>query len=333
MTVSNRLAYGGIALACVTAAGVGGYLAERQGTTTAAPAAVVASDARPVSAQPVEATDTVLTATPLAQPAVEAPAKPVETGTKPVAGPARSGSQNRRAKAPAAPRPIPAPRNTTPVREPPATTAVEAAPPPAAPPRTEPPPPAPVVEARAPEPPAVPERTLEELVVAADSVIGLQVETAVSSERARVEDRVEARVVRDLRVGSAAAVPAGSRVLGSVMVVERGGKFKERARLGIRFHTLVLADGTRLPITTETIYRQGDAPSNGSAAKIGGGAVAGAILGAIVGGAKGAAVGATAGAGGGTAVVMAGDRRAAEFAAGTELTARLLSPVTVTVEK
>ena len=116
-------------------------------------------------------------------------------------------------------------------------------------------------------------------------------------------------------------------------MVERGGKFKERARLGIRFHTLVLGDGSRLPITTDTIYRYGDAPGDGSAKKIGGGAVAGAILGAIIGGAKGAAVGATAGAGGGTAVVMSGDRSAAEFASGTEMTARILAPVTVTVDR
>ena len=67
--------------------------------------------------------------------------------------------------------------------------------------------------------------------------------------------------------------------------------------------------------------------------KIGGGAVAGAILGAIIGGAKGAAVGATAGAGGGTAMVMAGERSAAEFQSGAEVTARILSPVTVTVER
>ena len=173
----------------------------------------------------------------------------------------------------------------------------------------------------------------EELVVSADSVIGLQNESPLSSERARVEDRVEARVVRDVRVGDQVAVPAGSRALGSVMLVERGGKFKERARLGIRFHTLVLADGSRLPITTETIYRYGEPPGNSSTAKIGGGAVVGAILGAIVGGAKGAAVGATTGAGAGTAAVVAGDRSAAEFPVGTEVTARILSPVTVTVEK
>ena len=34
-----------------------------------------------------------------------------------------------------------------------------------------------------------------------------------------------------------------------------------------------------------TIYREGEAPGNGSAAKIGGGAIGGAILGAILGGA------------------------------------------------
>jgi hypothetical protein len=183
---------------------------------------------------------------------------------------------------------------------------------------------------RAPEPPA---RTYEELVVSADSVIGLQMESTLTSERARVEDRVEARVVRDVQVGGAVAIPAGSRAIGSVMVVERGGRLKERARLGVRFHTLVLADDTRLPMTTETIYRNGEAPGNASAAKIGGGAAAGAILGAIIGGAKGAAIGGTVGAGAGTASVMTSDRNAATFPVGTEVTARILSPVTVTIEK
>jgi hypothetical protein len=169
--------------------------------------------------------------------------------------------------------------------------------------------------------------------VSAESVIGLQMETAITTERARIEDRVEARVVRDVRVGGDVAIPAGSRALGSVMVVERGGKMKERARLGIRFHTLVLADGTQVPITSETIFRNGDAPGNASASKIGGGAVAGAILGAIIGGAKGAAIGGSAGAGAGTAAVMAGDRSVASFPAGAEVTARIVAPVTVTVEK
>jgi hypothetical protein len=164
-------------------------------------------------------------------------------------------------------------------------------------------------------------------------VIGVHLETALSSETAKVEDRVEARVVRDVRAGGIVAIPAGSRAIGSVTIVERGGKFKESARLGIRFHTLVLADGTRLPVSTETITRQGNTPGRGTTAKIGGGAVVGAILGAIAGGAKGAAIGAAAGGGAGTAAVAAGDRSVATFPAGTEVTAKILSPVTVTVEK
>jgi hypothetical protein len=182
--------------------------------------------------------------------------------------------------------------------------------------------------ARAPEPPA---KTVEELVVSADSVIGLQTENAISSDHARVEDTVNARVTRDVRVGDKVAIPAGTRAIGSVVQVDRGGKFKEQAKLGIRFHTLVLADGTRVPISTDTIYREGDAPT--SAQKIGGGAVIGTILGAIVGGGKGAMIGGAAGAGAGTAATMAGDRSTATFPPGTPMTVRILSPVTVTVEQ
>ena len=129
------------------------------------------------------------------------------------------------------------------------------------------------------------------------------------------------------------AVPSGARAIGSVILVERGGKIKERARLGVRFHTLVLADGTELPINTEAIYREGDSPAGESARKIGGAAAGGAILGALIGGKKGAVIGAATGAGGGTAVVMAGDRNAATLPSGTVVTIRLAAPVGVEVEK
>src|SRR5690606_12260152 len=143
---------------------------------------------------------------------------------------------------------------------------------------------------------------------------------------------VEARVSRDVRSGGQVVIPAGSRVLGSVSFVERGGKMKERARLGMRFHTLVLTDGTEVALQTETVYRDGPSPSNASAAKVGGGAVGGAILGAILGGGKGAAIGGAVGAAGGTAAVMAGGRRPAQFLEGSPVTVKVLSPVTVTVE-
>jgi hypothetical protein len=180
------------------------------------------------------------------------------------------------------------------------------------------------------EPPAP---TYEELVIAADSVIGLQLESPVTSERAQVEDSVVARVTREVRVGDRVAIPAGAKAYGEVTLVERGGKMRERARLGVRFNSVVLADGTRLPMSTETIYREGEPPGRESAAKIGGGAIGGAIIGGILGGAKGAAIGGSIGVGAGTAAVMAGDRNHATLSAGTPLTVRIEEPVVVTVEK
>lgn len=173
----------------------------------------------------------------------------------------------------------------------------------------------------------------EELVVPAESVLGLQVETALTSELAEVEDEVVARVTRDVRSGERVAIPSGSQAHGEVTLVERGGRLRERARLGIRFTTIVLPDGTRLPIETETILREGAAPGGESAAKIGGGAVGGAIIGGILGGARGAAIGGSVGAGAGTAAVLAGGRNAATLPTGTLMTVRLASPATVTVER
>jgi len=188
-----------------------------------------------------------------------------------------------------------------------------------------------VAEVRRPAEPVGPE--LIELVVAADSVIGLQLDSTISTERARVEDAVEAHVVRDVRVGDRVAIPAGAKVSGEVTVVDRGGRVKERARLGVRFTSIALPNGTRLPIQTETLYREGDSQAASSSAKIGGGAIGGAILGGIFGGAKGAAIGGSVGAGAGTAAVMAGGRNQATLTSGAAVTVRIEQPIVVTAEK
>jgi hypothetical protein len=337
--LSNRLAFAALAIACIGAAAGGGYLATRQNTVPTPASAQTTAATTPVAAQPAAA--------PVATPrdASAPPAKPVQeteavigdathrapaaapktSASKTVEPPARTASprENRAAASPIAHQePVAAIAVAPQPPAPPAPAIVESAP---LTPRTDERPAQEPV--RPPDPPA---RTFSELVVSSDSVIGLQTENRVSSETARVEDRVEARVTRDVKVGDHVAIPAGARALGSVMQVERGGKFKERARLGIRFHTLVLADGTRIPISTETIFREGDVPSSQS--KVGGAAVGGAILGAILGGAKGMAIGAGVGAGAGAATVAAGDRNAATLPAGTSMTVRILQPITVTTD-
>lgn len=273
--------------------------------------AIVADDPAPVTAPPT-------TAAPSAAPA----RRPTPARTAPVAAPREPNDRVSSAR----------PATTTPQYEPPPAPTYEprVATPPAldpAQPRERVPEPEPV---RAVEPP---QPEFEELVVSADSVVGLQVETSISSERARVEDEVTARVTRDVRVGDRVAIPAGSTAHGEVTLVERGGRLKERARLGIRFTSVVLADGTRVPLETETIYREGDPVAGESAAKIGGGAIGGAIIGGILGGAKGAMIGGSVGGGAGTAAVMAGGRNPATLPSGTPITVRVTKPATVTVEK
>ena len=173
----------------------------------------------------------------------------------------------------------------------------------------------------------------EELLIPADSVIGLQIDTFVTTDHAEVEDDVTARVTRDVTVARRVAIPAGSVVNGSVVLVERGGQLRGTARLGVRFHTVVLDDGGEVPIATETVYREGGSRGRDNAAKIGGGAVAGAILGAIFGGGRGAAIGGAAGAAGGTAAAAAGDAEAATLPAGATLTVRLSRPSSVSVPR
>jgi hypothetical protein len=178
-----------------------------------------------------------------------------------------------------------------------------------------------------------PARAWLEVAVPAESVIGLQLESTISTESARVEDPIGARVTRDVRVGGRVVIPAGTEAIGSVILVERGGRVKERARLGFRFNTLVFPDQSRVAISTDTIYREGESPGHKSSAKIGGAAIGGAIIGAILGGGKGAAIGSGIGAAGGAAAAMAGDRIPAVVTAGTAISVRTQEPFWVAIDK
>lgn len=349
--LSNRVTFGVIALvAMVGAAGAGAWFASRGAAPVGKPAAAAVTtppSTIPAVGGAVEATEAVMEDKDQSAPAsASAPGSAgSNSATADKSAPESSSATKDR------PASRPKPRTDRPVaskQKAPAPTAVQSAkdqhagnttdaqiPRPEAPPAPADAHPVDAdrasAEPVAPAPPPPPQ--FLEVTVPADSVIGLQIDNALSSETAHVEDRVSARVTRDVRADGRVAIPAGSRVLGSVSIVDRGGRLKEQARLGVRFHTVILADGTELPLQTETIVREGDSPAQASAAKIGGAAIGGAILGAILGGGKGAAIGGAVGGAGGTTAVMASDRRPAKIAAGAPVTVKVLSPVTVTVEK
>jgi hypothetical protein len=320
----NRAAIGALAVIGVVAAGGGAYLANRQADEQSLGA--VRESSAPAVAGSVTETENSIAPVPVTPaenlaPRPAAPAPPVTTrrdtaAPRPRTAPAPAPVERSR---PASQSPVYGSSVPNAPVDPPVSAAIE-------------PVDTTTVE-RAPYVPPVPQKQFEELVLPANSVIGLQIDNGITSERAKVEDEVRARVTRDVKVRDQVAIPAGARAEGSITLVDKGGRLKDQARLGIRFHTIVLADGTRLPINTETIYRDGESPTKESAAKIGGGAVGGAVLGAILGGKKGAIIGSTVGAGAGGAAVAASEPNAATLPAGSTVTVRMSSPATVTVEK
>ncbi len=304
----------------IAAAGIGGYVALRMNT------ADQRVNAPAVVASPAQAPEPAAAAT-----EASAPAKPAAVARAVASRAARKpGTASRRAAAAAKP------------------TVREAAPAPSRLPVAPPPPPPSslpaIVSTSAQDTssllryspgdlPTVPPARFDELTVKADSVVGIRLDSTVSTETARVEDKVTARVARDVTVNGRTAISAGARLEGVVTLADRGGRFKGQSRLGVRFLTLILPDNTRVPIQTETIFREGESPTSEAASKVGASAVVGTILGAIIGGHKGAAIGATAGAAGGTAAVMTDSPNDVAIEAGTSLTVRLTAPVVLSIER
>ncbi len=345
----NKLVFAGLSVGCLAAAAGGSYMAVRQNQAAVSSETRQSSDSResgalsPVSpdspAKPVTESEGVIAPEPTKPARPEAP--PVRRESAVSKAPTTASRAAARPVEPAPTRPS-APNNaretSVVARSGQANESTASAPAsssgsmwetrpsiqPSAPEYKEPEPPA---------PPAPPAPEFVDLTVPSDAVLGLQIERTVSSELARVEDKVDARVTRDLRVADRIAIPAGSTVRGSVTEVERGGRMKGKARLAIRFHTIVLADGTQVALKTDPVVREGQSPGGESAAKVGGAAIGGAILGAILGGGKGAAIGGAVGAGAGTAAAMTNDRNPATLTAGTTVTVRMQAPVTVTVQK
>ena len=342
----NKLVFAGLAVGCLAAAAGGSYLAVRQNQSAAA---ITSEQLGPAASAPIAPTapsaPAVTESEGVISPEPAKPARPELTPAAPVRRtPTMSSaptSSSRAASRPSSPSTRDSARETSTIAR---SGQTSEAPAPSAPapttsgsmwenrPSVQPSTP----EYKEPEPPAPPPPPAPEFVdltVPSDAVLGLQIERTVSSELARVEDKVEARVTRDVRVSDRIAIPAGSTVRGSVTEVDKGGRMKGRARLAIRFHTIVLADGTQVALKTDPVVREGQSPGGESAAKVGGAAIGGAILGAILGGGKGAAIGGAVGAGAGTAAAMTNDRSPATLTAGTTVTVRMQAPVTVTVQK
>ncbi len=144
----------------------------------------------------------------------------------------------------------------------------------------------------------------EPIVLAAGTVLPIRLGETLASDKSQPEQKVLAELAEDVRAGDRVVLPAGSEVVGHVVIAQQSGRVKGRARLVVGFDAVrahgksYAIEAARWDVTAES--------SKGRDAKIAGGAAAaGAIIGAIAGGGKGALKGGLiGGAAGGAAVLV-----------------------------
>jgi hypothetical protein len=157
------------------------------------------------------------------------------------------------------------------------------------------------------------------IVVPAGTRLAIEVVANVNTKHVAVGSPVEGRLVSDLIVDGRRAAKTGAAVQGTVtQSVSGSNKIGGTPTLGIRFDTLVAADGGTKTINA-AYSQQGASETGKDTAKIVGTAAAGAIIGHQVNHKNGSVVGGVLGAGAGTAAAKktGGD---VKILAGTVLT-------------
>jgi hypothetical protein len=156
------------------------------------------------------------------------------------------------------------------------------------------------------------------VTIPAGSELDVRLETALTSDTAKVEDAVEATTMVDLYRGDDLVVPAGSRITGYVSSVERASRTDRKGSLTIQF-TRLFVDGRSRDVRAHVTHALESEGIKGEIPRIGAGAGVGAIIGGILGGVKGAIAGVLIGGGG---VMVATEGKDVHLPEGTVLRVR-----------
>ncbi|MEX2262990.1 MAG: hypothetical protein WD696_13625 [Bryobacteraceae bacterium] len=202
----------------------------------------------------------------------------------------------------------------TPVEEP--RSAPSAAPGATLPPSSTP------LQAKKPMPPPVPRMTLEQ-----GAKLAVRTTTTLSSKTSQTGETFTATLEEPIVEGATVFAPKGSKVEGTVVESDQGGRVKGVAGISVRLARLYLPNGSVVDLQTSPVARRARTTKKKDATKVGVGAGIGAAIGAIAGGGRGAAVGAAVGGGAGTGAVLATRGDAAVIPAESILTFTLAEPV------
>jgi len=155
--------------------------------------------------------------------------------------------------------------------------------------------------------------------VPAGTHLTVRVGSELSSGTAKVGQKFDASLSRDLVVDGKTLAKAGTPVKGKVTYVKSSGRLHEPGELTLRLTSIEL-NGKMTPISTSSYHAKGKSHTKSNATKIGGGAAAGALIGGLAGGGKGALIGTAVGAGAGTGVAAATGKEEAVVPPETALT-------------
>ena len=166
-------------------------------------------------------------------------------------------------------------------------------------------------------------QTRGRLEIPSGSEVDVRLVTALTSDTAQVEDRVEATTMIDLYAGNDLLVPAGSVMTGWVTSVDRASRTDRKGSMTVEFNRLRVNNRNYdiKGYVTQALESEG---IKGEAGRIGAGSAVGAIIGGILGGVKGAVAGILIGGGG---VIAATEGKDVHLPEGTVLRVRFDSPV------
>jgi hypothetical protein len=176
--------------------------------------------------------------------------------------------------------------------------------------------------------PVLEEPTSRVWTVPVGTEIDVRMQTPLTSETAKVEDRFEATTVLDFTMGRDVVIPAGSTVRGFVSSVRAAGRLDRKGSLTLSFDELRI--GNEVYRLRASVQKALDPKVAEDATRIGAGAAVGAIIGGILGGGKGALAGILIGGGGTIAATEGSD---VNLPAGTILRLRIDQPIEIIVPK
>ncbi|MGO8986085.1 MAG: BON domain-containing protein [Terriglobales bacterium] len=166
------------------------------------------------------------------------------------------------------------------------------------------------------------------IVVPAGTVLTVRVGQALSSNNSHAGDSFPATLDKAVSVAGVTAIPARSRVSGTVVTAKAKGKIKGEGELSLAL-TSITVQGQTYNIKTSVLNKTIQGKGKRTAATTGGGAAGGALIGGLAGGGKGAAIGALVGGGAGLAGGAATGNQQIQIPVESVQSFRLSAPLTL----